>query len=57
MIGERFIRFKTEVIGLKDVVEKHFTRVIGQIEAGLPEVKDEENFCKELVSQDYEKSM
>lgn len=27
---------------LKDVVEKHFSRVINQIEAGLPEVQEDD---------------
>jgi hypothetical protein len=52
MIGKRFLDFKSEVISLKNAVENHFSRVISQIEAGLPEVKDEANFCRELVSAD-----
>jgi hypothetical protein len=28
MIGERFIKFKVDVCGMRDAVEKHFTRVI-----------------------------
>ncbi len=53
MIGERFIRYKQNVISLKDSVEKHFSRVINQIEAGLPEIEDEADFCRELVSESY----
>jgi len=57
MIGDRFIRFKMQVVGLQEAVSKHFAKILNSIEAGLPEVKDEENFCRELVSAEYEKAM
>jgi hypothetical protein len=40
-VGERFFKYKQEVNGLKSVVETHFSKVINQIEAGLPEIMDD----------------
>ena len=40
-IGERFFKYKQDVNGLKSVVETHFSKVINQIEAGLPEIMDD----------------
>jgi hypothetical protein len=42
-LGEKFIKMKMELNSLKDVVERHFSKAINQLEAGLPEVKDEPN--------------
>ena len=42
-LGKRFIDYKEIVNSLKDSVEQHFSKVINQIEAGLPEVADEES--------------
>ena len=50
MIGERFVKYKQNLIGLKDAVEKHFSRTIIQIEAGLPDIQDEADFCRDLFS-------
>jgi hypothetical protein len=41
-IGEKFFRYKQDVNTLRDAVERHFSKVINQIEAGLPEVANEE---------------
>lgn len=40
-LGDRFFRYKQDVNTLRSTLEGHFSRVINQIEAGLPEVKDE----------------
>ena len=40
--GEKFFRYKQNINGLKDALEKHFTKVINEIEAGLPSVQVEE---------------
>ena len=42
-LGERFFKYKQDVNTLRDAVERHFSKVINQIEAGLPDVEDEEN--------------
>lgn len=42
-LGERFFKYKQEVNTLRDAVERHFSKVINQIEAGLPDVPDDEN--------------
>lgn len=39
-LGDRFFRYKQEVNNLRSTLEGHFSRVINQIEAGLPEVKE-----------------
>jgi hypothetical protein len=39
-LGEQFFKYKQDVNSLKDTVEKHFSKVISQIEAGLPDVID-----------------
>ena len=44
-LGERFFKYKQQVINLKDSVERHFSKVINEIEAGIPSVVGEE--CKE----------
>lgn len=40
-MGERFFKYKQDVNDLKSVVETHFSKVINQIEAGLPDIKDD----------------
>lgn len=42
-MGDRFFKYKQDVNTLRDAVERHFSKVINQIEAGLPEVHDEES--------------
>ena len=41
-LGENFFKFKQEVNSLSDAVERHFTHIINQIEAGLPGIVDDE---------------
>lgn len=41
-LGEKFYRYKQDVNTLKYAVDTHFTRIISQIEAGLPDVKEDE---------------
>jgi hypothetical protein len=41
-LGEKFFKFKQDVNTLKDTVERHFSKVINEIEAGLPSVSFEE---------------
>ena len=41
-LGEAFFKYKQDCITMKDTVEKHFTLVIREIEAGLPQVVEEE---------------
>lgn len=41
-LGERFFRYKQDVNSLKTAVETHFSKVINQIEAGLPDIQDED---------------
>lgn len=35
-LGERFYKYKQDVNSMRDTVERHFSKVISQIEAGLP---------------------
>lgn len=42
-LGERFFKYKQDVNGLRESVERFFSKIINQIEAGLPEVPDEES--------------
>lgn len=44
-LGERFFKYKQDVNSLRETVEHHFSKVINQIEAGLPDIKDDEE-CK-----------
>ena len=41
-LGERFFKYKMEVNSMRDIVERHFSKVINEIEAGLPSIRDEE---------------
>lgn len=38
MLADRFFKFKQEVNSLKEAVEKHFSKVISDLEAGMPDV-------------------
>lgn len=40
-LGEKFFKYKEEINTLRSTLGEHFSRVIIQIEAGLPDVKDE----------------
>ncbi len=42
-LGERFFKYKQDVNSLKETLERHFSTVIGEIEAGLPSVQVEES--------------
>ena len=42
VLGESFFKYKQNVNTLREAVERHFAKVIQDIENGLPEVKDEE---------------
>jgi len=47
-LGEKFFKYKQDVNTLRDTVERHFSKVINEIEAGLPivcveEVKEEDD--------------
>ena len=37
-LGEQFFKYKQQVNTLRDTVERHFSKVINEIEAGLPSV-------------------
>ena len=41
-LGEKFFKYKQEVNTMRDTVERHFSKVINEIEAGLPSVSFEE---------------
>ena len=41
-LGDRFFKYKQDVNTLRDTVERHFSKVINEIEAGLPIVCVEE---------------
>jgi len=51
-LGEKFFRYKQEVNNMRDTVERHFSKTINQIEAGLPEVADEESKAGDVLSLD-----
>jgi len=42
-LGDRFFRYKQDVNNLRSTVETHFSKVINQIEAGLPDIQDEDD--------------
>ena len=46
-LGDRFFRYKQEVNSLRSTLESHFSKVINSIEAGLPEVQEEEGKIEE----------
>lgn len=48
-LGERFYRYKEEVNNLRSTLEGHFSKVINQIEAGLPEIREAENVQEDDV--------
>jgi hypothetical protein len=41
-MGDSFHKYKKEVMLLREAVERHFSKVISQIEAGLPDVIEHE---------------
>lgn len=50
-LGDRFFKYKQDVNSLRDAVERHFSKVINQIEAGLPDVTDEEEKTEDDVDK------
>jgi len=42
-LGERFFKYKQDVNNLRSAVETHFSKVINQIEAGLPDIQDDDD--------------
>lgn len=38
ILADKFFKFKQEVNSLKDTVEKHFSKILGDLEAGMPDV-------------------
>jgi len=48
-LGDRFFKYKQDVNTLRSTLEGHFSRVINQIEAGLPDVKEEEGIKEDDV--------
>ena len=47
-IGEKFFKYKQDVNTLRDAVERHFSKVINQIEAGLPEVVNDDKNMEDI---------
>lgn len=48
-LGDRFYNYKKEVNLLKEAVERHFSKVMLQIEAGLPDVIEHEQDKDDLI--------
>jgi hypothetical protein len=52
-LGERFFKYKQDVNSMRSTVEQHFSHVINQIEAGLPDIVDDEE-CKDEDNDIFE---
>lgn len=52
-LGERFFKYKQDVNTMRDTVERHFSKIINEIEAGLPSVSYEEVKKEDDEDQDF----